>query len=80
MSGWLTLRHDIAHGSDRLSRVDVLLAVREAENPPHEWDPTIRLVDAEACMAFFRRVANLTGNALAIELAQEGGRWDAKQV
>lgn len=80
MRDWLTLRHEIAHGNDKLSRVEVLLAVREKPNPPHDWQPTIRLVDAEACMAFFRRVADLTGNGLASHLGQERSRWDLKQV
>jgi len=80
MRDWLTLRHEIAHGNDTLSPVRVLQAVREPRELSDDWQPTIRLVDAEACMAFFRRVANLTGNGLAIELGQEGARWDLKQV
>jgi hypothetical protein len=80
MREWLRLRHDIAHGNDSLSRVNVLLTVREKVNPPDDWQPTIRLVDAEACMAFFRRVADLTAAGLAEHLGHERSRWDLKQV
>jgi hypothetical protein len=72
---WLRLRHDIAHGHDVLSHVDVLRAVRENPNPAPSWCPTIRLVDAEACMTFFGRLARLTGNALADHLGQPRGLW-----
>jgi len=67
---WLNLRHDIADGNDSLTRVHVLLAVREKKNPPDKWQPNIRLVDAEACMAFFRRVADLTAAGQAAHLGQ----------
>lgn len=80
MREWLSLRHDIAHGNDSLSRVNVLLAVREKENPPNTWQPNIRLVDAEACMAFYRRIADLTAVGLAGLLGQPRSRWDLKQV
>ena len=80
MRDWLTLRHEIAHGNDKLSRVNVLSAVREKQNPPDDWQPTIRLVDAEACMALFRRVADLTAGGLAAHLGQARSRWDLKHV
>lgn len=80
MRDWLKLRHEIAHGSDTLSRVSVLQAVRERGQPSSDWQPTIRLVDAEACMAFFRRVADLTAAGLAEHLGQDRSRWDLKQV
>lgn len=78
MAGWLRLRHDIAHGADSLSQVDVLQAVRQAQNPQPDWGPSIRLVDAEACMTFFRRLANLTGTGLAGWAGQLATRWDRK--
>jgi hypothetical protein len=80
MHEWLRLRHEIAHGNDSLSRVNVLRAVREKANHPNDWQPTIRLVDAEACMAFFRRIADLTAAGLAEHLGQDRSRWDLKQV
>ncbi len=64
---WLRLRHAIAHGHDALPQVEALQCVRlNANNPPA--DPTLRLVDAEQCLAFFRRVARLSGTALAAHL------------
>ena len=75
MREWLSLRHEIAHGHDKLSQVHVLKAVREKINPPASWAPAIRLVDAEACMTFFRRLCRLTGHALADHLGQPRGQW-----
>lgn len=73
--GWLRLRHDIAHGHSELSKVGVLRAVREHPSPPDGWSPQIRLVDAETCMTFFRRVSKLTGDGLARHLGQSPGHW-----
>jgi hypothetical protein len=78
MAEWLRLRHEIAHGEDHLSRVSVLQAVRENKPRAADWSPQIRLVDAEACMAFFRRVSQLTGEALALRIGQSPGRWDQR--
>jgi hypothetical protein len=75
MQKWLRLRHDIAHGHDQLTPVDVLLAVREKSSIPTGWQPSVRLVDAKACMAFFRRVTNLTAAPLGAHLGQPSGRW-----
>lgn len=72
---WLRLRHDIAHGHAVISSVSVLKAVREKPNPPQGWAPTIRLVDAEQCMAFFRRLCQLTAAALGAQLKQPPGHW-----
>lgn len=72
---WLRLRHDIAHGHDQITHVDVLQAVRQKQNPAPEWSPTIRLVDAEACMTFFRRLCKLTANGLGEHLRQKPGDW-----
>jgi hypothetical protein len=61
---WLRVRHAIAHGHAQLPQVAALQAVRAAPaNPPA--DPTIRLLDAEQCLTFFRRVTSLTTRALA---------------
>jgi hypothetical protein len=75
MKDWLSLRHDIAHGHDHLSQVSVLEAVREKSNPPTGWHPGIRLVDARACMAFFRRICRLTAAGLGAHLGQPSGSW-----
>ena len=75
MREWLRLRHDIAHGHDRMSRVSVLQAVRDARSRSPQWSPQVRLVDAEACMAFFRRICQLTGDALARHLGQDSTAW-----
>ena len=64
---WLRVRHAIAHGHAALPQVQALQAVRlQPNNPP--VDPTLRLVDAEQCLAFFRRLARLTGAGLASHL------------
>jgi hypothetical protein len=64
MNEWLQVRHAIAHGHAHLPQVAALQAVRQNPGNPPE-DPTLRLVDAEQCLAFFRRLGRLTGNALA---------------
>jgi len=63
---WLRVRHAIAHGHAELPQVQALQAVRLRRNPPA--DPTLRLADAEQCLAFFRRLARLTGAGLAAHL------------
>jgi hypothetical protein len=64
---WLQVRHAIAHGHDELPQVPALQAVRlNQANPPA--DPRVRLVDAEQCLAFFRRLARITGASLAAHL------------
>jgi hypothetical protein len=71
---WLNVRHAIAHGHSELPAVDALGAVRERPgNPPK--DPTLRLVDAEQCLAFFRRMARLTGAGLATHLGVPPPVW-----
>lgn len=67
MDEWLKIRHAIAHGHSELPQVSVLAAVRRATGVP-PTDPTIRLVDAEQCLAFFRRVVSLTTSTLAVHL------------
>jgi len=67
MNEWLKVRHAIAHGHETLPGVPALTAVRESGgNPPA--DPSLRLVDAEQCLAFFRRVERLTVSGLAAHL------------
>jgi len=65
---WLKVRHAIAHGHDVLPHVLALASVRE--RPKHQplANPTLRLADAEQCLAFFRRLTRLTGAGLAIHL------------
>jgi hypothetical protein len=71
---WLNIRHAIAHGHSELPAVEALKAVRERPgNPPS--DPTLRLVDAEQCLAFFRRLARLTGADLATHLGVSPPAW-----
>jgi hypothetical protein len=64
---WLRLRHAIAHGHSSLPQVRALQVVRLSPNNPPA-DPQLRLVDAEQCLAFFRRLTRLTGVALAAHL------------
>jgi hypothetical protein len=64
---WVKVRHAIAHGHAALPQVEVLQAVRlDAGTPP--VDPPLRLVDADQCISFFRRVAQVTGSGLAAQL------------
>jgi hypothetical protein len=64
---WLKVRHAIAHGHSVLPQVQALQVVRGRTPPPA--DPTIRLVDAEQCLAFLRRLGRLTVDGLASHLA-----------
>jgi hypothetical protein len=63
---WLKIRHALAHGHESLPQVDALQAVRGIRNPP--TDPVLRLVDAEECLAFFRRLTRLTTAGIASHL------------
>lgn len=63
---WLKVRHAIAHGHATLPQVQVLQAVREATTPPD--DPSLRLVDVEQCLSFFRHLTQVTGKAVAAHL------------
>jgi len=74
ISEWLKIRHAIAHSHPALPQVQALRAVRERpDNPPS--DPALRLVDAEQCLAFFRRLAKLTGAGLAAHLGVSPPSW-----
>lgn len=64
---WLKVRHAIAHGHAQLPLVDALQVVRLAGGAP-PVSTSLRLVDAEQCLAFFRRGAKLTEAALAAHL------------
>ena len=67
INAWLRVRHAIAHGHPVLPQVAALQDVRlNPVNTP--TDPAIRLVDAEQCLAFFRRLARLTVSSLASHL------------
>lgn len=73
LNQWLRVRHAIAHGHEHLPSVDVLQAVRAAGRPP--TDPSLRLVDAEQCLAFFKRVVQGSGDALATHLGTPPATW-----
>lgn len=65
---WLQVRHAIAHGHYTLPSVDALQAIRRS--PGRQLaDPQLRLVDAEQCLAFFRRLVHLTAGGLATHLS-----------
>jgi hypothetical protein len=73
---WLLVRHAIAHGNP-LPNVEVLEAVRQQHGRPRTqgrkrvpWDggPNVRLVDAQQCIAFIKRLAHVTMSGLAGEL------------
>lgn len=70
---WLAVRHAIAHGHDHLPQVDALIAVRRVPNQPPA-NPSLRLVDAEQCLVFFRRIGQLTANGLAKHLGVSAPR------
>jgi hypothetical protein len=74
LNQWVQLRHKIAHGEEPLPAYDALECVREA-NGPFVGSPILRLVDAESCVAFIRRMANLTGVALAAHLSINEPTW-----
>lgn len=73
LNQWLRIRHAIAHGHEHLPSVDVLQAVRASGGPVA--DPALRLVDAEQCLAFFKRVVKGTGDALATHLSVTSAAW-----
>jgi hypothetical protein len=75
INDWLNVRHAIAHGHGVLPQVPVLQAVRDSPASP-PGDPSLRLVDAEACLRLFRRLARLTGIGLAQHLGVSPPRFD----
>ena len=62
---WLKVRHAIAHGHEELPLVDALEAVRLNGATTNV---TLRLTDAEQCVAFVSRLARLTTLGLARHL------------
>ncbi len=74
LNQWLRVRHALAHGHEHLPSVDVLQVVRTATGPV--TDPALRLVDAEQCLAFFRRLVRGTGDALATHLSVAPPAWN----
>lgn len=66
---WLKVRHAIAHGDEKLPEVHVLQAVRQNAVSRREG-PTIRLDDAKQCVAFIRKLAEVTLAGLKSELPQ----------
>lgn len=63
---WLRLRHAIAHGDEKLPQVAVLQAVRAGKVDKYHG-PSIRLADAERCIAFIRKLAEVTIAGLVAE-------------
>lgn len=61
---WLKVRHAVAHGHAALPQFAALQAVRLAPAAPPA-NPPLRLVDAEQCLSFFRRVVRRTELAVA---------------
>lgn len=70
---WLKVRHAVAHGHEHLPPVPVLQHVRQSAVAP--MDPALRLVDATQCMSFFRKLVEVTGDALAIHLGVAAPSW-----
>ncbi len=68
INAWLQIRHAIAHG-DELPAKQVLQVVRLCSDHKPPTDPSLRLADAKDCLAFFRRLAKLTGRVLAAHLS-----------
>jgi len=64
LNEWLRIRHALAHGHAQLPLVDALESVRVDHDDP----ATLRLVDAEQCVAFMRRLVKVTAQSLATEL------------
>jgi hypothetical protein len=63
---WLRVRHDVAHGHATVQSLPILTAVRDSgSSATARANPTLRLTDAIDCVAFFRSIAWLTGNAAA---------------
>ncbi|KQQ65687.1 hypothetical protein ASF63_10015 [Microbacterium sp. Leaf320] len=65
LNEWLLLRHAVAHGHDELPVVQALEAVRLDGVTSN---PTIRLTDAEQCVAFLRRIVRRTATGAAAHL------------
>ncbi len=65
LNEWLLLRHAVAHGHDELPVVQALESVRLDGVTS---DPTVRLKDAEQCVAFLRRLVRLTATGAAAHL------------
>jgi hypothetical protein len=65
---WLKVRHAIAHGDAKMPSVAVLQAVRQGNVQPDEG-PTIRLYDAKQCIAFVKKLTDLTLDGLEAEIA-----------
>lgn len=86
LDDWLKIRHAIAHANAPLPAVDVLQYVRDyrkkqlAAGVPqasflNPRDPRLRLVDAELCVAFVRRIATVTGDAFAAQMSLTAVPW-----
>lgn len=64
---WLNVRHAIAHGDEKSPEVGVLQAVRQQQVSRTDG-PSIRLHDAKQCIAFVRRLTEVTLRGVAAEL------------
>ncbi|ELB95047.1 MULTISPECIES: hypothetical protein [Rhodococcus] len=64
---WLMIRHAIAHGDEAMPDVDVLQAVKQNAVRPGQG-PAIRLEDAKQCIAFIRKLTDVTLGGIKAEL------------
>ena len=65
---WLTVRHAIAHGDEKIPSVAMLEAVRENKVRFGPGGPSIRVDDARQCTAFIRKLAWATLDGVAREM------------
>jgi hypothetical protein len=72
---WLKVRHAIAHGHSSLPQVDAIQSVRLTTGAAPA-SPELRRVDAEQCLAFFRRLVKLTTVPLAAHLGVQPPTMD----
>lgn len=79
LNEWLKLRHAIAHGHEVLPASDALECVREGGGPDSfSGIATLRLDDAKTCVSFVRRLADLSGRAVAGHLGVSVPSWKGR--
>lgn len=78
---WLDVRHAIAHGDERMPEVEVLEVVRNGSSSTNRNDgPSIRLSDARKCIAFIRKLSEVTLDGAAQELALGNGNPSISEI
>lgn len=65
---WLSIRHAIAHGDDKMPNVAFLEAMRWKDAKIGASGPSIRVGDARQCATFVRKLAEVTLRGVADEL------------